>query len=295
MKYFSIVTALIVCPASLVIGSAAKDSLPNPIFKTFQSTRIINAHSNEVLGKRMLDFRISHRFGDIGGNNGGHHSLWGLDQARDIRLGFEYGITDKLMLSIGRSKGAGSITEIFDGFIKYNLLNQMGSKQPPLSITVVGTTTYSGMAASNDIRSASNFGGPVHRLAYNSQLVMARKFSDRLALSAIANYTYRNFVAADDQNGMASFGGGGILRVTKLTSLTCEYFYILRNSGLVGSVTYYNPLAFGIEVNTGGHLFQVHVSNSGGIGENQFLPYTTSSWLNGEFRVGFTISRKFRL
>lgn len=283
---------LIFCLASTTLLWAGGS---NPTFRTYQSTRILNAHSHEVLAKRMLDFRISHRFGDIGGAGGSHHTLWGLDQARDIRISLEYGITDKLMVGLGRSKGAGTITEIFDGFIKYNILNQFADNEPPVSLTIVGTSSYTGMASSNDIRSATNFDQMSDRLAYTSQFIVSRKFGDRLALSATGAYTHRNLVGSDDQNGLGSVGAGGLVRVTKMTSITFEYFYPLFENNIINGIEHHHPLAFGLEVNTGGHLFQLHLSNSGGIGENQILPYTTSSWLDGQFRAGFTISRKFKL
>ena len=90
--------------------------------ETFQSTRIINGHSIETLRKGVLEFRVEHRFGDIGGLDGGIQNMFGFDNSSDIRIAFEYGLTDKLMIGLGRSKGTGEpYRSLIDGFAKFSL------------------------------------------------------------------------------------------------------------------------------------------------------------------------------
>ena len=113
----------------------------NLVEETFMSSRIINGHSVETLRKGVLEFRVEHRFGDIAGSNGGVQTLFGLDNSSDIRIAFEYGITDKLMVGIGRSKGTGNpYSALMDGFVKYRVLHQE-KKGMPISMALVGKNT----------------------------------------------------------------------------------------------------------------------------------------------------------
>ncbi|MFI5204128.1 MAG: DUF5777 family beta-barrel protein [Flavobacteriales bacterium] len=262
----------------------------------FNSTRVINSHSTDMLWKKELDIRISHRFGDMA-TAGAAHEFFGLDNSADIRLAVEYGISNNLMVGLGRCKGAGPQVELVDGFVKYAILKQTSDNKKPLSITLLGTAVTTYMLRSSDSTSAVHFGDNsfVNRLSYCSQLLIAKKFGSRFSIQLMPTYVHRNFVAFDDTNGLFSVGAAFRLRVTKVFSIIGEYFYNVGNERIVNGVKFRNPLAVGFEFDSGGHLFMLNFTNSPGIGETQFIPYTPSDFTKGEFRFGFTISRIIKL
>jgi hypothetical protein len=259
----------------------------------FNDTRVVNGHSVEVLENKTFDLRISHRFGDIAVPASGR-TLFGLDNSTDIRIGFEYGITEKLMLGAGRSKGFPT-SEYWDGLIKYQLLKQ--SEKQPLSITLANSAFITSRIASSDTTSiwsfnyntANNFQSFANRISYFTQLILAHNLKDKLSVQLSAGVLHRNFVTYADQNTNLVIGAMSKINVYKKISLVGEYYYVLRKN----NIGYVNPLAVSVEIKTFAHVFQLNFMNSRGIGEGQFIPYTSSKWLDGEFRFGFTISRHF--
>lgn len=264
----------------------------NVISETFSSTRIINGHSIETLNKGVLEFRVEHRFGDIGGTAGGVQTMFGLDNSADIRIAFEYGITDKMMIGLGRSKGTGSpYKSLIDGFAKYRVLEQTKGKIP-LSLAMIGTTSYTYMKASEDISQVSHFPEWKHRFAYSLQVNIARKFGERLSLALMPTMVHRNYVAADDVNTLFALGGAMRCGLTSTTAILVEYYHVFSNASFRPTNTQSLGVAF--EWITFGHNFTVHLTNSKGFGETQFIPYTYEDWLKGQFRLGFCIGRKFQ-
>ncbi|SDL33888.1 hypothetical protein SAMN05421823_105240 [Catalinimonas alkaloidigena] len=265
--------------------SALNDTTPPPreyTLATFKSTRIISGHSIETVSARHLDFRISHRFGPL---NGGAYNFFGLDQAT-IRLGLEYGISPRLMLGIGRS----STEKTFDGFVKYKLLRQTFSNETPLSVTVLGATTLNSSLGRAQTERDYRFD---HRLTHVAQLLLARKFSEQLSVQLMPTYLHRNLVElATDANDVWALGIGGRMKVTRRMALTGEYYYVLPGST---RAPYQNALALGIDIETGGHVFQLHFTNSLGMVEPLFIARTTDRWADGGIRFGFNISRTFNL
>ncbi len=262
--------------------------------RPFKTTRIINGHSTEMLDKRILDVRIDHRFGDIDGDNGGVHTLFGLDQSADIRIAVEYGITDDVNIGFGRSKGAGPWREILDGYAKYRILRQTTDNSMPLSLTFLGTGAYTMMEEVSDATSPAAFQESSHRMAYTSQLLISKKFGNSFSLQLMPTYSHRNLVAFEDENSVVAIGTATHLQITKVMGLLVEYYHGVETR-TVGGTDYQNSLGFGFQFDTGGHVFTLNFTNAGGLGENQFIPYTTQEWGEGQYRLGFTISRKFQL
>jgi hypothetical protein len=263
----------------------------NLVMETFQSTRIINGHSVENLRKGVLEFRVEHRFGDIAGDAGGVQNMFGLDNSSDIRLALEYGITDKLMVGVGRSKGTGTpYRSLIDGFAKYRILHQK-KKGMPISLSALAMSTYSYMKASEDIAEVSHFPEWQHRFAYAAQLNIARKFGERLSLSLIPTVVHRNYVPADDVNTLFAVGGALRCAITSTFAIMLEYYQPIHDDAIRSTNT--NALGIAFEWITFGHNFTIYVTNSKGFGETQFIPYTYEDWLKGQFRLGFCIGRKF--
>ena len=265
---------------------------------TFSGTRIISGHSIKTIDKGIFDMRIEHRFGDIAGTNGGAQSMFGFDNLSDMRIALEYGITDDLMVGFGRSKGAKNApnsispySSLLDGFVKYSILQQKKGEMP-LSMTVVAGSTFTYMKASTDESQVNYFPKTAHRFAYFTQLNLAKHFGDRFSIALMPTYVYRNYVAADDQNGLFALGGAFRLRLTKRFALLSEYYQTFNNNGLRQN-GYQNSLGVALEWFTFGHNFTINFTNSTGLGETQFIPYTAENWLDGQFRFGFCVGRKF--
>ena len=291
---FAFTTLSLVSLATTPIEGAEGEETKTPV-TTFATTRIISGHSTRMLQKKQFDVRITHRFGDMA-TPGASATLFGLDNSSDIRIGFEYGISDKFNIGFGRSKGAGPQTRLLDGYVKYNIMTQTEEKSVPLSITLLGTSSLTNMKASTDSTSPVSFhdGVLAHRLSYCAQLIVSKKFGERFSLQIAPTYVHRNYVAFEDQNGIFSVGAAVRLKISKTFAVIGEYYYLFPTNRSVNGVTYYNPAAFALEFNTGGHVFHVNFTNSAGIGETQFIPHTYSDLLNGEFRLGFNVSRVFK-
>lgn len=255
------------------------------VFATFKTTRIVNGHSIETVKKNGLDFRVTHHFGDVAGEAGGIHTFFGMDQAADIRIAFEYGITERLTAGIGRSK----INEMIDGYLKYSLLQQTADNKVPISSTLFINSAITPQRNVN-----KEYDNPAHRLSYTYQVIIARKFNQSFSFQISPTFLHRNYVFVnEDENDLFSIGVGGRLKLTKRFAILADYFYTFSNYRQVNKDIYFAPLGLGIEIETGGHVFHMFFTNNAGIIENAFIPNTTSSWGKGEFKFGFNISRTF--
>ncbi|MFY7651235.1 MAG: DUF5777 family beta-barrel protein [Chitinophagaceae bacterium] len=244
----------------------------------FKTTRLINGHSIENVGNGVLDFRINHRFGTV---NSGAYNLFGLDNA-SMRMGLDYGVNNKLMIGIGRS----TFEKQYDAFLKYRILRQStGKRNMPISVSYVATAILRTLKdADPTIEKYST-----DRYYYVHQLIIARKFNDYFSLQLMPTLVHYNSVPlATDPNDLLSLGVGLRQRLSKRVNLTLEYYYQFNKfSG------YYNSLSAGFDIETGGHVFQLHLTNSTGMTERTFINETTGRWQKGDIHFGFNISRVF--
>jgi hypothetical protein len=250
---------------------------------TFKSTRIMNGHSIERMPAGQLDVRISHRFGTL---NQGAYNLWGLDQA-NTHLSLEYGIFNWLMVGVGR----GTYEKTFDGFAKFTILRQStGAKVMPVSLSA-----FSSIAVNSLKYPDINPYYFSNRLSYVAQILVARKVSKGFSVQLTPSYVHRNFVATElDPNDIYAMGAGARLKLTKRISLNGEYFYVVNPKTYL-SQQIYNPFSIGVDIETGGHVFQLIFTNSLGMIEKAFIGETTGQWKNGDVHFGFNISRVFTL
>lgn len=270
---------------------------------TFKDRRVINTQSVETLGKRRLDVRISHRFGDIAGEAGGYETLFGLDNASDILIGAEYGLTDRLDIGLARTKGAGrmpdgtaGLRQLLNATVKWRFLGQTEDDSTPLTLAFAGLTSMSMAKKAGEDESALNsFPKFAHRFAYHAELLIARRFSPGFSLQLSPAYTYRNLVPNGDENGLFSLGVAARLQLSRVFGLIADATVPFSEGRLSGEEGFYLPFGIGLEIETGGHVFQVNFTNATGIVPTDYIPYTTSSWADGAFRLGFTISRIFNL
>ena len=249
---------------------------------TFKSTRLIDGHTVENVGKGVLDFRISHRFGKV---NGGGYDLFGLDNAT-MRMSFDYGITNRFMVGIGRS----TFEKTYDAFFKVKLLRQStGAKRMPLTVSYVPTVALKTLKSLDTSR--KNYFSS--RLFFTHQLIIARKFSEKTSLQLMPTYSHRNLVTlASEPNDLIAIGIGGRQKITRRVSLNAEYYYQLPDFKLEGTT---NALSVGVDIETGGHVFQLHFTNSQGMSERTFITETRGKWGKGDIYFGFNISRVFTI
>ncbi|MEO6584434.1 MAG: DUF5777 family beta-barrel protein [Ferruginibacter sp.] len=249
---------------------------------TFKTTRLINGHTVENVGKGVLDFKISHRFGKV---NGGGYDLFGLDNAT-MRMGFDYGLTPRLMIGIGRS----TFEKTYDAFFKVKILRQStGKRRMPLTVSYVPTIALKTLKSLDTSR--KNYYSS--RLFYTHQLIIGRKFSEAFSLQFMPTYSHRNLVTkATEPNDLIAIGIGGRQKISKRVSLNAEYYYQLPNYKLEGTT---NSLSAGVDIETGGHVFQLHFTNSQGMSERTFINETRGHWDKGDVFFGFNISRVFTI
>ncbi len=256
---------------------------PEYVIATFKSTRLVNGQTVETKGKGALEFIFAHRFGPI---SSGAHELYGLDQAF-VRLGLEYGITDRLGAGFGRN----SMDKTMDAYLRYKALRQRSDGSgSPVTVTAFGIaavrTTPKTEEADYDIQF-------IDRLSYTGQLIVARKFNSNLSLQLVPTFVHKNAVdPAIEKNNQAALGFGGRLKLTRSIALTTEYYY--RFDVPTGN-PYYNPIGFGVDIETGGHVFQLVMTNSRGLTERAYLTETSGDFFKGDISLGFNVTRTFQL
>ncbi len=249
---------------------------------TFKSTHLIDGHTVETLGKGVLDVRFSHRFGTV---NDGAYQFFGLDNAT-TRIGFDYGISNILMVGIGRS----DFQKTFDAFVKIKILRQStGKRNVPVTISYVPTIAL----RSQDWDDPTQKHYFSSRLSYTQQLIIARKFSEGTSLQLMPTFIHRNIAPlASDPNDIWAIGIGGRQKLTKRISFNAEYYYQVPGHKTPGTT---NALSCGFDIETGGHVFQLHFTNSRAMTEKNFISETTGKWEKGDILFGFNISRVFNL
>lgn len=261
----------------------------------FKTTRVINGHSLENTAHGVLDFRIGHRFGPA---NGGAREAFGLDGAT-VRLGFDYGVSDRLMVGIGRS----GYQKTVDGFVKYKLVRQCDAGcKAPITVAVVAASSMTTLAADQvPWYNPDRTDYFTHRLSYAWTVVVGRKFNEAISLQLNPGVVHRNLVAAaSTPNDVFHVSGAGRVKLTKRLTFNAEYFHVLPDGLDEG---FKQSLSIGFDIETGGHVFQLHFSNSAGMFDRAFITESTGDWAKAispaqdgaGVHFGFNISRVFTL
>lgn len=253
---------------------------------SFKTNRIVNSHSLENTANGVLDFKISHRFGFV---NTGFYEMFGLDNAQ-VRIGLDYGVNDHIQIGVGRS----GFQKTYDGYVKIKLLRQSsGARNMPLTLTYLGASSINTLRENIIAAGLEDF-ELYHRLSYVHQIIAGRKFNDRLTLQLMPTVLHRNLTAAPEfQNTVFALGGGGRFKVSKRTAFTGEYYYVLPDQ--INTTLYTNSVALGVDIETGGHVFQLHITNSTAMFENGFITQTVGNPFDGDLHFGFNISRVFTI
>ncbi len=277
-----------------LLDSIAPSNSSEPVIATFKTTRLINLTTIEQVKRGELDFRIAHRFGDIAGNAGGASEFFGFDNVSDIRFSFDYGLTDKWQIGIGRSKGGGyGQSQVFDLNTKYKI-KQQSNNGFPLAISVHGGLTYTSMESNHTLSSSENFDKTIaHRFNYFGQILFARKINDQFSVILAPTIVHRNLVTLGDNNTHFAIAAGARAKISKRVAIIGDYYQVLNVSSYQKALGHQMPIGLGLEIETGGHVFHALFSTNTGIMESQFLPNNTAKFTAGQVRLGFNISRIF--
>lgn len=251
------------------------------VSSTFKGSRLINGQTIETRYKGELEFIFAHRFGPM---NGGLYELYGLDQAY-VRIGLEYGLSDRMGVGIGRN----SVDKTVDGFLRFKALRQSKAGMP-ISLTAFGI-----MAVKTSPKD-ENAGYDItfqDRKSYTAQLLIARKFTPALSLQLMPSCVHKNTVDQSiEDNDQIALGVGGRIKVSRSVALTTEYYYRFN---VHDNNPYYNSIGFGVDIETGGHVFQIVITNSRGLTERAFITETTGEFFDGDIHLGFNVTRIFQL
>jgi hypothetical protein len=249
---------------------------------TFSATILTIGQSTETAANGDLLFNVQHRFGTV---NSGWYDFFGLDQAT-TRLGFQYGITDWLSIGIGRT----TLEKTYDGSVKVKILRQStGKRNIPISVSYFGNMGINSLKWSYPER--TNYF--TSRMSFVNQLLIAHKFKKVVSFQLMPTFIHYNLVeTAADDNDVWSMGAGGEFRVSEKISISAEYYYVISRQT---AEKFVNPFSIGVNINTGGHVFQLYATNAAGIIEQHFIGRTTGKWLDGDIHIGFNISRSFTL
>lgn len=287
-------------------------------FKIFESEKLINANTTELIGKGKMDFRVIHNFYDAAGADGGINNFFGLDHAADIKIGFEIGLGRRLDLITSRVRGAENYQTLFSdvqkiwelGF-KYRVIEQKENDPGhPLSLAIFANTAVSSMQRPELTGTLADstetfFTGLSDRMSQAVEVIIARKFG-KLSLQLSPTYVHRNRVIPGDDKSIFALGSAARIPLSKKFAFIIDYFHVFHSQPAIdffktpGSAVhpvtqFYDPLGIGFEFLTAGHIFHINFTNATELLENRFIPRTVTSWSNGQFRWGFTISRTFVL
>ncbi|TAL51425.1 MAG: hypothetical protein EPN92_00740 [Chitinophagaceae bacterium] len=274
-----------------------------PAFKVFYSQKLVNTKTVEVLRKGVLEFNVSHSFGDIAGDFGGIKNFFGLDVSTDVRIGFQLGLSDRLNIIAARAKGLfPDASKLWELGFKYQFLQQSDNDPShPISLTVYANNVIS--TNQRDVlpgaeNSYVDFGD---RMSQVIQMMIAKKFG-KVSLQLNPLFLHTSLVLPSDDKGIFALGGAIRLPLSKKIVIVADYFHPFRSQSSKDSfaaasptIEFHDPLGIGVEILTEGHTFHLNFTNATEILENRFIRRTTTSWGDGAFRWAFTISRNFIL
>jgi len=281
---------------TISISISAQEKKPVEIFN---SQKVINANTTETVGKGKMEFKVTHNFGDIAGDFGGLKNFFGLDNNVDVRIAFQTGIGKKLDLTLARSKGASKQQRLWEMGLKYQLLQQLeNDPSHPVSIALYANAVVASNTASTTPNLDHSYKGISERTSNVLQLILARKMG-KFSVQLNPTLVTRGYSISYDQKTIFALGGAVRIPVSGRVNILVDYFHPFRSQSSKDSfsvrenIKFSDPLGIGLELVTGRHVFHLNFTNATEILENRFIPRTVTSWGDGEFRWGFTISRQF--
>ena len=250
-----------------------------PAFKALQ---IGNLQSTKVVDKGDLYLIVAHRFGSV---KGGVREFYGLDQA-NTKIQLLYGVHQKLQLGISRD----SYEKTYSGTAKLGLFQQ--SDKMPINVVLYSSIDINTLLQKTSYPGLKSF----DRFTYTTQILASRRFSEKLSLEIAPIYVRQNLVnlnftkTATPQFNQILLGIGGRYKLTKRLSINVDYAY---NFSKNTNALYKNPLTIGIDIETGGHVFQLLFTNSRASNDAAFLTEALGDWSKGDISFGFNVVRVF--
>lgn len=292
MKNFSLFLFATLCLFGSGFATGVEDSIAKPapqkVKEVFYGTRAVNFHTVEQVGHKVLAYRISHRFGTLKRDQ--LYNFLGLDGPATISFMFDYGIRDNLMVGLGRDQ----FNKVYNSYVKYNALQQK-TEGMPITLSFLGKANVITQRDNPTGGAVGRYDNFAHRMSYISQILIARKFGERFALQLAPTWVHHNLVeAAADKNDIFALAGVAQYKIGKRLGISAEYSYGF-GAYAVNRDQLFSSASVGLDIVTGGHIFQLMLVNSVPINEAWAIPYTNSDWLKGDFRIGFNISRNFWL
>lgn len=242
---------------------------------TFKALQLVTLQTTKMPAKKEFYFVVSHRFGSV---KDGFDSFFGLDNAT-TKLGGIYGVTDWLSISLSRH----TLNKMYEIGLKYRMARQNDN----FPLDIVG---YS-VADINTFLEKDQYPGLEfkHRMTYVQQLLISRKVSEKFSLELVPSFIHKNLYTPEiERDNQFSFGGGGRYKITKRLSVNLEYMHNFDKPDF-----YKNPLSVGLDIETGGHVFQLIFTNSQSMSESGYLTNASGDWGKGDFFFGFNLYRVF--
>ncbi|MBO6574480.1 MAG: hypothetical protein JJ896_03615 [Rhodothermales bacterium] len=282
----AVLSLLAVLTATDAIAQMSRERAdPNrPVKELFWAPTLIGLQSVTPLGSGNLNYSIKHSFGLV---SSGVENLWGLDGAANIRFGLDYGLTDRITLGMGRSR----YDKVYDFRVKANLLRQTVSGSSPVELAVMGdvgiTTLENGFSFQD-------------RLSYAGMVMLARRLSDKVSVQVSPMVSHLNTVYIErdaqgqrvvEENTHLGLGLAASWELNEQVALIVEYMPVLgeRSDGTT------DAFSIGLDLETGGHVFQLFFSSSDWLIEQHMLARNDDDFFSGDFRWGFNINRVFAL
>ena len=278
--------------STTITCSMAQTEAPERVTNTFSWSQVINAQSIEVVPrKRSFGFMIQHRFGAFGMDDQSYKQFFGLDLPANIRFGFQYALSDRIHLEAGRSKNG----KLVDLAVKARLLRQTVDNAMPISVTgffdaAVMTDAFPIVAANAyfaDLTTPFEYSFK-HRMSYNSQVIVGRRFNEVFSLQAAAAFAYRNLAPVGGENLTVAVPVSGRVKVSTKGAILFEYAPVVqgRQPG-----DHLDPVAIAYELATLGHVFQIIIASTGEIMEQRSYASPQARYDEGNMLLGFNIAR----
>lgn len=270
--------------ADSLMNAMGNDDKDNHQIDAFKGTSLIFGQTATTVKKNNLNFMVIHRFGDIAGAQGGGQRAYGLDDVNDVYIGFEYGLSDKVNIDLGRS----TIGQLIQAGLKWAVVNQTSGGGSPVAITLVGNIGVHPY----QVETYTDFSS---RLSYLAQAVFASRLNSNFSLQVSPVFISNNspippIQGVEDQ--FVTLEAAAKYKVTKHMGIILDYAHPF-SSFRTGANGFSDPLGAGIEVETGGHVFTLNISNARGISEINSFSASQADYGRGQYRLGFTISRMF--
>lgn len=238
----------------------------------FESTSLIESQTNRVYSKGTIEMIMNHRFGLVSGTN----DLIGIWAPANIRIAVNYSITDRITVGVGTTKD----DRLQDFSLKVALLRQTVNGKMPFSVTYYGNAAVSALPKENFYHTSD-------RWSFFNQIIIAKRISKEISFQIAPSYSHYNVIDAPMSNDLFAIEFGGRVKVTSGMSILLDANQPITSQDIAPK----SGFSIGTEFSTVGHAFQIFVSNYRGIVNQKSNMFNQYEFFEGDFAIGFNISR----